>query len=41
VRRRSGIVETLGACDQTVLEAGDAIVIETPTGGGYGASGDA
>ena len=41
VRRRSGVVETLGACDQTVLEAGDAIVIETPTGGGYGARGAA
>jgi N-methylhydantoinase B/oxoprolinase/acetone carboxylase alpha subunit len=28
-------MERLGGCDQTVLEASDAI-IKTPTGGGYG-----
>jgi 5-oxoprolinase (ATP-hydrolysing) len=37
IRRRDGTLERLGGCDQTVLEAGDAVVIETPTGGGYGA----
>lgn len=36
VRRSSGEVETLRSCDQTVLEPGEAIVITTPTGGGYG-----
>jgi 5-oxoprolinase (ATP-hydrolysing) len=29
-------MERLGGCDQTVLAAGDAIIIKTPTGGGYG-----
>ncbi|OYU49269.1 MAG: 5-oxoprolinase [Rhizobiales bacterium PAR1] len=38
VRRLSGVIETLGGCDQTVLEAGEAIVIQTPTPGGYGAA---
>jgi 5-oxoprolinase (ATP-hydrolysing) len=36
VRRASGNMERLAGCDQTVLEAGDAIIIKTPTGGGYG-----
>ncbi|MGF9762392.1 hydantoinase B/oxoprolinase family protein [Microvirga sp. 0TCS3.31] len=36
VRRANGNMERLGGCDQTVLEAGDAIIIKTPTGGGYG-----
>ena len=36
VRRSDGALEKLGGCDQTVLEAGDAIIIKTPTGGGYG-----
>jgi 5-oxoprolinase (ATP-hydrolysing) len=35
--RRAGKVEDLGGCGETILEAGDAIVIVTPTGGGYGA----
>ena len=35
--RRNGKTEPLEGCDETVLEAGDAIVIVTPTGGGYGA----
>jgi 5-oxoprolinase (ATP-hydrolysing) len=38
VRRSSGEVETLRSCDQTVLEPGEAIIITTPTGGGYGAA---
>ena len=36
VRRRSGHLERLKGADQTVIAAGDAIVIKTPTGGGYG-----
>jgi 5-oxoprolinase (ATP-hydrolysing) len=37
VERASGAVETPEGCDQAELEAGDAIVIETPGGGSYGA----
>ncbi len=37
IRRLDGRIEDLGGCGQTVLEAGEAVVIETPTGGGYGA----
>ncbi|MDF1598376.1 hydantoinase B/oxoprolinase family protein [Mesorhizobium sp. YIM 152430] len=36
VRRLSGEVETLKACDQTVLEAGEAVIVTTPTAGGFG-----
>jgi 5-oxoprolinase (ATP-hydrolysing) len=36
VRRLDGRVEVLGGCDLTVLEAGEAITVVTPTGGGYG-----
>jgi 5-oxoprolinase (ATP-hydrolysing) len=36
VRRIDGTVETLKACDQTVLEAGEAVIVTTPTPGGYG-----
>ncbi|MEI9892202.1 MAG: hydantoinase B/oxoprolinase family protein [Caulobacteraceae bacterium] len=36
VRRLDGREETLKACDQTVLEAGEAVTIITPTGGGWG-----
>ncbi len=36
VERADGRVEELGGIDQARLEAGDAIVIETPGGGGYG-----
>ena len=36
VRRADGRVEELGGCDQTVLEAGEAVTVLTPTGGGYG-----
>ena len=38
VRRLDGTVETLRACDQTVLDAGEAVIVTTPTSGGYGAS---
>jgi 5-oxoprolinase (ATP-hydrolysing) len=36
VRRNSGRLERLKSSDQTVLDAGEAIIIKTPTGGGYG-----
>ncbi|MFM1813413.1 MAG: hypothetical protein RLZ98_108 [Pseudomonadota bacterium] len=36
VHRRDGRIETLASSDQTILEAGDAIEIVTPTGGGFG-----
>jgi 5-oxoprolinase (ATP-hydrolysing) len=35
VRRNDDRLERLHGCDQTVLEAGEAIVIVTPTGGGF------
>jgi 5-oxoprolinase (ATP-hydrolysing) len=38
VRRVGGTVETLKACDQTVLQAGDAVIVTTPTPGGFGAA---
>jgi 5-oxoprolinase (ATP-hydrolysing) len=36
-RRADGRMERLEGCDQTVVEPGDAIIIKTPSGGGYGA----
>jgi len=36
VRRRDGQFKRLNGCDETMLEAGEAIVIVTPTGGGFG-----
>jgi 5-oxoprolinase (ATP-hydrolysing) len=36
VRRNTGQLERLEGCAQTVLDPGEAIIIETPTGGGYG-----
>ena len=36
VRRNDGTVETLKACDQTVLDRGEAVTVTTPTAGGYG-----
>jgi 5-oxoprolinase (ATP-hydrolysing) len=38
VRRKDGTIETLKACDQTVLDAGEAVIVTTPTGGGFGAA---
>lgn len=38
VRRLSGEIENIGGCAETMLGVGDAIIIETPTGGGYGPS---
>ncbi len=36
VRRRGGSVEKLQGCDETVIDAGEAVIIQTPTAGGYG-----
>jgi 5-oxoprolinase (ATP-hydrolysing) len=36
VRRRDGRIELLKASDQTVLEAGEAVIVTTPTPGGFG-----
>ncbi|MER9754952.1 hydantoinase B/oxoprolinase family protein [Mesorhizobium sp. M0166] len=36
VRRKDGRVEILKACDQTVLDAGEAVIVTTPTPGGFG-----
>jgi 5-oxoprolinase (ATP-hydrolysing) len=35
-RRSDGRIEELKGCDATVLEAGEAIIIQSPTAGGYG-----
>jgi 5-oxoprolinase (ATP-hydrolysing) len=36
VRRKDGRLEELKGCDATVVDAGEAIIIQTPTAGGYG-----
>ncbi|GAA4125427.1 hydantoinase B/oxoprolinase family protein [Aminobacter aganoensis] len=36
VRRNDGSIDVLRACDQTVLDAGEAVVVITPTPGGFG-----
>ncbi|WP_310619061.1 hydantoinase B/oxoprolinase family protein [Flexibacterium corallicola] len=36
VRRKNGKVQTLLGCDHTVLEAGEAVTVTTPTSGGWG-----
>jgi 5-oxoprolinase (ATP-hydrolysing) len=36
IRRNDGSIQTLKACDQTVLEPGDAVIVTTPTPGGFG-----
>ncbi|MGO9047918.1 MAG: hydantoinase B/oxoprolinase family protein, partial [Xanthobacteraceae bacterium] len=36
VRRKDGRIEELKGCDATMLDAGEAIIIQTPTAGGYG-----
>ena len=36
VRRNDGRIDVLKGCDATVIEAGEAIIIRTPTAGGYG-----
>ncbi|MHA6641585.1 hydantoinase B/oxoprolinase family protein [Mesorhizobium sp. A623] len=37
IRRADGSLETLKACDQTVLQAGEAVIVTTPTPGAFGA----
>jgi 5-oxoprolinase (ATP-hydrolysing) len=36
VRRKDGRMERLEGCDETVIDADEAIIIQTPTAGGYG-----
>jgi 5-oxoprolinase (ATP-hydrolysing) len=36
VRRKNGHTEKLQGCDATVIDAGEAIIIQSPTAGGYG-----
>ena len=36
VRRLSGAVEELKPSDQTLLQAGEAVTVITPTAGGFG-----
>ncbi len=36
IRRKDGEVVALGGCDQVLLEAGEAVTVVTPTGGGFG-----
>jgi 5-oxoprolinase (ATP-hydrolysing) len=36
VRRSDGRVERLQGCDATIIDAGEAVIIQTPTAGGYG-----
>jgi 5-oxoprolinase (ATP-hydrolysing) len=36
VRRNDGTLQRLEGCDQTVLDPGEAVIVKTPTGGGFG-----
>jgi 5-oxoprolinase (ATP-hydrolysing) len=36
VRRKDGRMERLKGADATTLDAGEAVIIQTPTAGGYG-----
>ncbi len=36
VRRKDGHVEKLQGCDATVIDAAEAVIIQSPTAGGYG-----
>ncbi|QDY99324.1 5-oxoprolinase [Nitratireductor mangrovi] len=38
VRRLDGSLEQLKACDQTVVKAGEQVIVTTPTAGGYGSA---
>jgi 5-oxoprolinase (ATP-hydrolysing) len=35
-RRKDGRLERLEGCDETVIDAGEAVIIQPPTAGGYG-----
>jgi 5-oxoprolinase (ATP-hydrolysing) len=37
IQRSDGETENMGSCGQKAVQAGDAIVVETPGGGGFGA----
>ena len=37
-RRKDGRMERLQGCDETVIDADEAVIIQTPTAGGYGKS---
>ncbi len=37
VRCAGGQIETMTGCDQSTPAAGEAVIVTTPTGGGYGA----
>ncbi|HEX5508427.1 MAG TPA: hydantoinase B/oxoprolinase family protein [Pseudolabrys sp.] len=39
VRRKGGHMERLQGCDETTIDAGEAVIIQTPTAGGYGKAG--
>jgi 5-oxoprolinase (ATP-hydrolysing) len=39
VRRKDGSIEKLKGCDATTIDAGEAIIVQTPTAGGYGKPG--
>ncbi|WP_292036934.1 hydantoinase B/oxoprolinase family protein, partial [Mesorhizobium sp.] len=36
IRRNDGSIDVLKACDQTTLDAGEAVIVTTPTPGGFG-----
>ncbi|AZO13829.1 5-oxoprolinase [Mesorhizobium sp. M2A.F.Ca.ET.043.05.1.1] len=38
VRRKDGSVDVLKACDQTTLDAGEAVIVTTPTPGAFGSA---
>ena len=40
IRRNDGTVETLAGCDQTQVAAGEAVIVTTPTAGGFGIPGE-
>lgn len=40
VRRKDGSIAKLKGCDATMIEADEAIIIQTPTAGGYGRADD-
>ncbi|HXX26016.1 MAG TPA: hydantoinase B/oxoprolinase family protein [Pseudolabrys sp.] len=35
-RRKDGAMEKLKGCDETTIDVGEAVIIQTPTAGGYG-----
>jgi 5-oxoprolinase (ATP-hydrolysing) len=36
IRRRSGKIDDLGGCGEASVDEDDTLIIETPTGGGFG-----